>query len=154
MNILQNLIGKCKKIWYSHHYYYDDDYNKDYTENSSMKFIWGLKSYDDLSSCGANLYTMNDIDLIYLKDAKKYILGVETVYLFKTKEDEQNYFKTLLENFTVWMNKQGYDINNTLNPYGDMHSIFTSGYNINTHFDTIEDAYRIFKFLVNGYLTL
>lgn len=52
------------------------------------------------------------------------------------------------------MEEQGYNINSTLNPYGDTYEIFTSGININTEFDTIEDVYRTFKLLVNGYLTL
>ena len=119
-----------------------------------MKFIWGLKSYDDLSSCDANLETMNDIDLIYIKDEKRYILGVETIYMFNSKEAEKEYFKDLLDKFTKWMKEQGYNTNSSLNPYGDMYEIFSGGININTHFDTIEDAYRTFKLLVNGYLTL
>ena len=97
---------------------------------------------------------MNNIELIYLKDEKKYILGVETAYMFNSKEAEKEYFKVLLDEFTEWIEKQGYDTNSTLSPYGDMYEIFTSGVNINTKFDTIEDAYRTFKLLVNGYLTL
>ena len=150
-NIIQYFIDKHEeKI--SEEYY--DDYNEDFTENSSMKFIWGLKSYDDLSSCDANLETMNDIDLIYLKDEKKYILGVETAYMFNSKEAEKEYFKVLLDKFTEWMKEQGYNTNSTLNLYEDMYEIFSGGININTHFNTIEDAYRTFKLLVNGYLTL
>ena len=133
---------------------YYNDYNEDFTENSSMKFIWGLKSYDDLSSCDANLETMNDIDLIYLKDKKKYILGVETAYMFNSKEAEKEYFKTLLDKFTKWIEEQGYNTNSTLNTYDDMYEIFSGYININTHFNTIENAYRTFKLLVNGYLTL
>ena len=46
-------------------------------ETKDMKFVWGLQSYDDLSKSNtANLYTMNDIDLIYIKDEKKYVLGI------------------------------------------------------------------------------
>lgn len=150
-NIVQYFIDKHEEKITEEYY---DDYNEDFTENSSMKFIWGLKSYDDLSSCDANLETMNDIDLIYLKDEKKYILGVETAYMFNSKETEKEYFKVLLDKFTKWMKEQGYNTNSTLNPYGDMCEIFTKGININTHFDTIEDAYRTFKLLVNGYLTL
>ena len=150
-NIIQYFIDKHEEKNTEEYY---DDYNEDFTENSSMKFIWGLKSYDDLSSCDANLETMNDIDLIYLKDEKKYVLGVETVYMFNSKEAEKEYFKTLLDKFTKWMEEQEYDTNATLSPYGDMYEIFTNGININTHFDTIEDAYRTFKLLVNGYLTL
>ena len=150
-NIIQYFIDKHEeKI--SEEYY--NDYNEDFTENSSMKFIWGLKSYDDLSSCDANLETMNDIDLIYLKDEKKYILGVETAYMFNSKEAEKEYFKTLLDKFTKWMEEQGYNTNSTLNLYDDMYNIFSGGININTHFNTIEDAYRTFKLLVNEYLTL
>lgn len=150
-NIIQYFIDKHEEKIIKEYY---DDYNEDFTENRSMKFIWGLKSYDDLSSYDANLETMNDIDLIYLKDEKKYILGVETAYMFNSKEAEKEYFKDLLGKFTKWMEEQGYDTNSTLNPYGGMYEIFSSGININTEFDTIEDAYRTFKLLVNGYLTL
>ena len=150
-NIIQYFIDKHEEKITKKYY---DDYNEDFTENSSMKFIWGLKDCDDLSSCDANLETMNDIDLIYLKDEKKYILSVETIYMFNSKEAEKEYFKGLLDKFTKWMEEQGYNTNSTLNPCGDMCEIFTSGVNINTHFDTIEDAYRTFKLLVNGYLTL
>ena len=150
-NIIQYFIDKHEEKNIEEYY---DDYNENFTENSSMKFIWGLKSYDDLSSCDANLETMNDIDLIYLKDEKKYILNVETAYMFSSKEAEKEYFKVLLDKFTKRMEEQEYDTNSTLSPYGDMYEIFTNGININTHFDTIEDAYRTFKLLVNGYLTL
>lgn len=150
-NIIQYFIDKYEEKITEEYY---DDYNEDFTENSSMKFIWGLKSYDDLSGYDANLETMNDIDLIYLKDEKKYIIGVETAYMFNSEEAEKEYFKDLLNKFTKWMEEQGYNTNSTLNPYGDMYEIFTSGININTHFDTIEDAYRTFKLLVNGYLTI
>ena len=150
-NIIQYFIDKHEEKITEEYY---DDYNEDFTENSSMKFIWGLKSYDDLSSCDANLETMNDIDLIYLKDENKYILGVETAYMFNSKEAEKEYFKVLLDKFTKWMKEQGCNTNSTSNPYGYMCEIFTKGININTKFDTIEDAYRTFKLLVNGYLTL
>lgn len=150
-NIIQYFIDKHKEKIVEEYY---NDYNEDFTENSSMKFIWGLKSYDDLSSCYANLETMNDIELIYLKDEKKYILDVETVYMFNSKEDEKEYFKTLLDKFTKWMEEQGYNTNSTLNQYDDMYEIFSGYININTHFNTIENAYLTFKLLVNEYLTL
>ena len=138
-NIIQYFIDKHEEKITEEYY---DDYNEDFTENSSMKFIWGLKSYDDLSSCDANLETMNDIDLIYLKDEKKYIIGVETVYMFNSKEVEKEYFKTLLDKFTKWMEEQGYNTNSTLNTYDDMYEIFSGYININTHFNTIENAYK------------
>lgn len=38
--------------------YIDDEYNC-----GNLKFIWGIKSYDDMSSSDANMWTMNDIDI-------------------------------------------------------------------------------------------
>ena len=38
--------------------------------------------------------------------------------------------------------------------YDDMYEIFSGYININTHFNTIENAYITFKLLVNEYLTL
>lgn len=131
-----------------------DGFNDDCTENEEMKFIWGLISCDDFSASKPNLLTMNDIDLIYLKNEKKYILEIETVYCFKDKEAEKDYICFLFGKFTNWMIDNGYNTNLTLNPYGDFVELFSEGININTHFDTIEDAYRTFNILVSGYLTI
>lgn len=132
---------------------YLDEFNNDYTENKEMKFIWGLTACDDISASKPNLLTMNDIDLIYLKDEKKYILEIETIYYFKDKEKEADYICFLFGKFTDWMIDNGYNTNSCLNPYGDFIELFSEGININTHFDTIEDAYRTFNILVAGYLT-
>ena len=70
------------------HAYDDYDENFDPYEYGNMKFIWGVKSWDDLTGADACLHTMNDIDIIYDKSAKVYMLGVETAYLFKTYGDE------------------------------------------------------------------
>ena len=56
------------------------DKHEDYSlETDEIRFIWGKKSYDDLSDLDANLYTLNDIDIVYNKKNNKYMLGVETV---------------------------------------------------------------------------
>lgn len=120
-------------------------------ETKDMKFVWGLQSYDDLSKSNtANLYTMNDIDLIYLKDEKKYVLGIETAYLFDNKSGEYKYVEHLLNKFTEFMEQNNYDTSKEL----DVYEVFTEGININTHFDSIEDAYTAFKMLVNGFCSL
>jgi hypothetical protein len=137
--------------WYAQ---FDKYNNNEPIENDDMKFIFGIISYDDITSNKANLLTMNDLDLIYLKDKNKYTIGIETIYHFETKRAEKNYFKRLLDQFTNWMEENGYNTKAELNPYGNLYSIFSDGYNINTEFDTIEDAYIMFKLLVNGYLTL
>ena len=131
-----------------------NELNDDCTENEEMKFIWGLITCDDFSASKPNLLTMNDIDLIYLKNEKKYILGIETAYCFNNKQDEKKYLQHLLDNFTDWMIKNGYNTDSYLNPYGDFVELFSEGININTHFDTIETAYKTFNILVSGYLTI
>ena len=151
-----NVIDKIASeiLWKRADKYYKD-FNEDCTENNDMKFIFGVMSWDDLSSATEpNLLTMNDFDLIYLKDEKKYILGIETAYKFKDKQSEKEYLQELLNKFTKWMQDNGFITDSSLNSYGNMFEVFTDGININSHFDTIEDAYRTFKLLVNGYLTL
>ena len=56
---LENIKHKIMSRKYAKQYsdYADDGYN-----DGSLKFIWGIKSYDDLSDSDANLYTMNDIE--------------------------------------------------------------------------------------------
>ena len=124
----------------------EKEYISEY-ETTTMKHIFGVVAYDDLTSNHANLYTMNDLDLTYLKDKKKYILGVETIYMFKNKNGDKEYMKQLLDIFTKWMIDNNYKINSPC-----LWEVFTYGWNINTEFDTIEDAYAMFKLLVGGYI--
>lgn len=125
---------------------YDDYINEYETEN--MKFIWGIKSWDDLSSCDACLFSMNDIDLIYLKDEKKYILGIETIFEFEKEEYKLGYLESCLDAFTKFMVENGY--NTEVKPH--WWDVFMNG--MNTHFDSIEECYGMFKLLVNGYCKL
>lgn len=124
----------------------EKEYISEY-ETTTMKHIFGVVAYDDLTSNHANLYTMNDLDLTYLKDKKKYILGVETIYMFKNKNGDKVYMKQLLDIFTKWMIDNNYKIKSPC-----LWEVFTYGWNINTEFDTIEDAYAMFKLLVGGYI--
>ena len=75
VNIISNITMEieekdCEKMdkKYGNHALEDDDY----------KFIWGVKLYADFSSSDCNMQTMNDIDIIYDKNKKLYLLGVET----------------------------------------------------------------------------
>lgn len=146
--IIKQIYKICTKI---RNYYLMKKYEKEYIneyETQDMKFIWGVQSWDDLSnSKSANFYTMNDIDLIYLKDEGKYIIGIETVYMFKEEKDKIIYLKSCLKAFTEFMEENGYNTETKL----FWCDIFSYGWNINTHFDSIEDCYAMFKLLVNGY---
>jgi hypothetical protein len=124
---------------------HDKEYISEY-ETTSMKFIWGLKSFDDLCNCEANLYTMNDLDLIYLKDEDKYILGVETIYVFTSDDGKYEYLQDLLYNFTRFMKENNYDTTHEFELYEDIC--------ITNHFDSIEEAYAAFKMYVNGFCSL
>ena len=119
---------------------YDDPY-----ENEIMKFIWGVKSWDDLCESDACLYTMNDIELDYLKDTKKYLLSIETIFIFDKEEHKLSYLKYCLDEFEKFMVENGY--NTEVKPH--WWNVFSDG--MNTHFDSIEECYAMFKLLVNGY---
>ena len=125
----------------------DKEYG-DYTlETDDFKFIWGIKSYDDLSCADACLYTMNDIDIIYDKKKKEYILGIETAYLFKTYNDECKYLSDCLKAFTKYMDDNGLNKNEPFR-------LFMSNPCTNMVANSIEELYTNFKIFVNGYLTL
>lgn len=114
-------------------------------ESETMKFIWGVKSWDDLCNSDACLYTMNDIELVYLKDEDKYILGLETIFGFESEEDKLAYLNSCLDAFTEFMAENGY--NTEVKPH--WYDVFTGG--MSEHFDSIEECYGMFKLLVNGY---
>ena len=116
-------------------------------ETDDFKFIWGIKSYDDLSCADACLYTMNDIDIIYDKKKKEYILGIETAYLFKTYNDECKYLSDCLKAFTKYMDDNGLNKNEPFRLF--MNNPCTS-----IMANSIEELYTNFKIFVNGYLTL
>ena len=120
----------------------------DYTlETDDLKFIWGIKSWDDLTGEEACLYTMNDIDIIYDKKEKMYMLGIETAYLFKNYNSECKYLKECLKVFTRYMDDNGLNKNEPYMLF--MHSPCTS-----TQAETIEELYTNFKIFVNGFCSL
>lgn len=126
---------------------YYDDFNDDYTENSEMKHIWGIRSAWDFSQTkGCNLLSMNDFDITYLKDKKKYILGIETFLSFDEGHDgEKKYLNWILDEFTKWMEENGYKTDKQVPFYcfGD--------YSLADEFGTLEDAYALFKLYVKGF---
>ena len=125
----------------------DEKYGDCTLETDDIKFIWGIKSYDDLSCADACLYTMNDIDIIYDKKKKEYILGIETAYLFKTYNDECKYLSDCLKAFTKYMDDNGLNKNEPFR-------LFMNNPCTNMVANSIEELYTNFKIFVNGYLTL
>ena len=122
----------------------DEKYGDCSLETDDIKFIWGVKSWDDLSGADACLYTMNDIDITYDKKKKEYMLGIETAYLFKTHAAECEYLRDCLRAFTNYMDDNGL---NKEEPF----RLFMSNPCTSMVADTIEELYTNFKIFVDGF---
>ena len=122
----------------------DKKYGNCAIEDDDFKFIWGVKSWDDLSGSDCNMQTMNDIDIIYDKKKKVYLLGIETAFVFKDKDGECNYLRECLNAFTKYMD------NNNLNK-DEPFMLFMSNPCISTSASTIEELYTEFRIFVEGF---
>jgi len=142
--IFINIIEKIKD------WYFTWQWKKEIKDiDDTYEHIWGLKSWDDLSPSECNFHTMNDIDITYNKKDKYYFMSIETIYMFdKGSHGEKDYIKALFDKLTEWMVSKGYDISQEVGIY----EVFTEGNNIRTHYDTLEELYANFKFLVNGFV--
>lgn len=129
---------ECKKL--------DQKYGNYMLEDDDIKFIWGVKSWDDLSGEDASIYTMNDIDIIYNKKEKKYALGIETAYMFKNHEAECKYLQDCLKAFTQYMKDNNLSTNE---PF----MLFMNNTCCDIKADTIEELYTNFKIFVDGFCT-
>jgi hypothetical protein len=123
--------------------------DQDNEYDDTYEFIWGIKSNDDLTgSKEPNLYTLNDIDIILDNNTKTYLISIETIYEFDNGRDgEKQYIKYLFDELTDWMNNQGHDTTKELTLW----DVFTTGNNISTEFESLEDLYATFKFMVKGF---
>lgn len=150
-DVKYNIIGRWYQLCYKRankkYLKKYPDYKIDEYNDGALKFIWGIKSYDNLSPCDVCLHTMNDIDITYDRDKKIYILGIETVYCFDSKNNECEYLSELLDAFTQFMKDNNY---NTENPYFFfMHSPETM-----VEAETIEELYTKFRIFVEGYCSV
>lgn len=122
----------------------DKKYGDCALEDDDYKFIWGVKSWDDLSGSNCNMMTMNDIDIIYDKKTKTYLLGIETAYIFDNVIGECKYLSNCLNAFTQYMD------NNDLNK-NENYMLFMSNPCIDMSSETIEQLYTNFNIFVKGY---
>ena len=111
-----------------------------------LKFIWGVKSWDDLTTQEANFFTLNDLDICYNRDTKKYLLGLETALQFKCVDEKITYLDNLMNKFENFM-KDSENFQNSFDPY------FLYLYNNGELFiaDTLTELYYKFKIFVNGF---
>ena len=134
-------VKKYKKLYPD---YIDNEYN-----NGSLKFIWGVTSWDDLTSKDANLFTMNDINIIYDRDTKLYMLGIETAWIFdgneeEIKKEECKYLRQLLDAFTKYMDDNGY-----LKDYSTC--LYMRRPQLEDSAESIGELYFNFRVFVEGY---
>lgn len=146
---LQDKCGQIREYFYERKlkklypdYNGDDEYNC-----GTLKFIWGVKSWDDLCPADTCLYTMNDIDICYDRETKKYMLGVETAYMFKDKLAEVEYLEGLLSYFTKYM------IDNNLSTE-EPHFLWMSSPCTSMEAKTIAELYTNFRIFIEGYKAL
>jgi hypothetical protein len=106
-----------------------------------LKFIWGIKASDEVSTEEANFKTMNDIEILYNKKTKMYHINIETIYGFDNDDDTLYYLEGLLRKFTEYMDQQGLDKNRkpTLHCYSSFKA------------ESIEELYVKFKMFVLGW---
>lgn len=136
MNFLLSKLYEFKSVW------------NEYSNSRRIKFVWGIKSSFDFTGQPANLYTLNDFEIDYLPKTKKYIYGVETMYMFDDREAEVGYIKQIYKIFTHWMHKKGYKTDCEPSVF----SMFTACYG--EGFDTIEELYADFKLKCSGFFAL
>ena len=136
-----------KKAWRKENKYMEDmdkKYENCALETDDFKFIWGVERWDDLTGKDANMWTMNDIDITYDKKDKKYMLGIETAYMFESHADECEYLRDCLDAFTKYMDDNGLKKNE---PY----MLYMNNPCISMETDTIEELYTNFKIFVDGF---
>lgn len=132
---------RCKKLYAD---WKDDEFNC-----GPLKFIFGVKSKDDLSDNNVSTHTLNDLDIFYNRDTKKYLLNIETIYEWSDSNSKVNYLSLLLENFKVFLLENNlFDFN--FDPY--ILYIYNDG-NLFIS-DNLTELYYKFKIFVVGYTNL
>lgn len=88
-----------------------------------------------------------DFALEYDFEKNYYYFSVETAVGFDTETGSIDTIRFYFDCFTKFMEKNHLDTSKEL----DMYEVFTEGININTHFNSEEDAYAFMKFAVRGF---
>lgn len=112
------------------------------------EFVWGVLSYDSLTSGAPNIDTTNDIDIIFDRKKRQYILSIETAYVCKDGiKGEARYLRGLLDMFTKYMDEKGFDKN-------EEYGIFMISPKIDLKAATIPQLYTQFRIFVEGFCAL
>ena len=112
-----------------------------------LEFVWGIKSYDCLARCDANIHTMNDIEIDFDHKDNMYYLSIETAYMFQDKQAECEYLKGLLKCLEEYMDE--HKVNKDTPD-----DLFIRNIGISMTAETIAELYWDFKLYVNGFCSL
>lgn len=142
-----------------------DEFEDSVEENINPKrignlvFVWGIKSWDDLTESDANLYTMNDIDVLFDLETNKYSLSIEEIYQFDNREAKIEYLEKLCLKLKEFVLEVGYteeELNNfydcsAVTMYYPTHII---GAIIPLEAYTLKDLWQKFKLFVVSYKSI
>jgi len=112
-----------------------------------LEFIWGIKSYDDLTGQGCNFHTMNAMDICYDHKHEVYCVSIETAYGFDNTAGEVKYLKGLLGVFETFMDNNEYSKD-------EKPILYMSSPQIECSAESIPLLYTQFKMYVEGYASL
>lgn len=93
---------------------------------------------------------LTDFYLTYSPVSNDYSMSLETIYGFDNQESVKSYLQSNLDQFTIWMEQNGYDTNKEVSLW----QIFEHGDGMKSHYNTIAEAYAVFKLLTNGAMTV
>ena len=122
--------------------------SREISEEEKHIVLFGISmsnnTYDGLKE---DLNSSNWYDFEIYKYKGKYRMFFETNISFNERKDCVSYIHFIFNEVTKWMKKHKFSIKEEANIY----EVFTEGYNINSEFDTLEDLYKTFKLIVNGF---
>ena len=122
----------------------------DRDDTDQFILVFGVQSSDDIIQApNATLYTQNDFELLFRKEDRRYVMNVETVYRGISEFDTVDYLLRIYKAFTGWMETNGYSTERKLALDQSLSFCMDS----DRGFDSIEEAYSVFRNFITGYLS-
>ena len=126
---------RCKKLYPD---WKDDEYNC-----GPLRYVWGIQHNGEDTN---NFNTLNDLDIYFNRDNKKYVLSLDTMVIM-SPEQTINHLEFLLGKFSKLI---GDKLECNFNPYElnvyDTGELFIA--------DSLTELYYKFKIFVNGFKEL
>ena len=92
-------------------------------------------------------FPWTDFEVGYKPEEDYYYLEFETFLGFNKEHTCRDWIIHCCSEFTKYMESHGYDTSKEL----DLYNVFTKGVDVNTHFESLEDAYAFMKMVVFGF---